>query len=75
MIACLFLVRRSHNTTGHTRFVTLDVFSNPELIFSLQVTKGLLDKFGDRRVIDTPITELGFAGVAVGAALQGLRPM
>lgn len=40
-----------------------------------QVTKGLMDKFGEKRVIDTPITEMGFAGIAVGAALQGLRPM
>lgn len=41
----------------------------------LQVTKGLLDKFGENRVIDTPITEMGFAGIAVGAALAGLRPV
>ena len=41
----------------------------------LQITKGLLDKFGEKRVIDTPITEMGFAGVAVGAALAGLRPV
>jgi pyruvate dehydrogenase E1 component beta subunit len=34
-----------------------------------------MDKFGEKRVVDTPITEMGFAGVAVGAALQGLRPM
>ena len=40
-----------------------------------QVTKGLLDKFGEKRVIDTPITEMGFAGIATGAALAGLRPM
>ncbi|KAF7355383.1 Pyruvate dehydrogenase E1 component subunit beta [Mycena sanguinolenta] len=40
-----------------------------------KVTKGLLDKFGEKRVIDTPITEMGFAGLAVGAALAGLRPM
>jgi len=39
------------------------------------VTKGLLDKFGEKRVVDTPITEMGFAGIAVGAALAGLRPM
>jgi pyruvate dehydrogenase E1 component beta subunit len=42
---------------------------------SSQVTKGLMDKFGEKRVVDTPITEMGFAGLAVGAALQGLRPM
>ncbi|KAF9268046.1 thiamine diphosphate-binding protein [Marasmius fiardii PR-910] len=40
-----------------------------------KVTKGLLDKFGEKRVIDTPITEMGFAGLAVGAALEGLRPV
>ncbi|EPQ30392.1 uncharacterized protein PFL1_01918 [Pseudozyma flocculosa PF-1] len=40
-----------------------------------KVTRGLLDKFGERRVIDTPITEAGFAGLAVGAALSGLRPV
>ena len=34
-----------------------------------------MDKFGEKRVVDTPITEMGFAGIAVGAALQGLRPM
>ena len=40
-----------------------------------KVTKGLLDKFGDKRVIDTPITEAGFCGLAVGAALSGLHPV
>ncbi|WWD20440.1 hypothetical protein CI109_104916 [Kwoniella shandongensis] len=40
-----------------------------------KVTKGLLDKFGEDRVIDTPITESGFTGMAVGAALAGLRPV
>eukprot|EP00999_Lentomonas_sp_LEN2_P002642 NODE_519_length_1402_cov_86.981961_g485_i0.p1 GENE.NODE_519_length_1402_cov_86.981961_g485_i0~~NODE_519_length_1402_cov_86.981961_g485_i0.p1 ORF type:complete len:367 (+),score=66.79 NODE_519_length_1402_cov_86.981961_g485_i0:264-1364(+) len=40
-----------------------------------KVTKGLLDKFGDKRVIDTPITEMGFAGLAVGSAFAGLRPI
>ncbi|KAI0773446.1 thiamine diphosphate-binding protein [Irpex lacteus] len=40
-----------------------------------KVTKGLLDKFGEKRVIDTPITEMGFAGIATGAALAGLRPI
>ena len=34
-----------------------------------------MDKFGEKRVVDTPITEMGFAGLAVGAALQGLRPV
>jgi pyruvate dehydrogenase E1 component beta subunit len=40
-----------------------------------KVSKGLLDQFGDKRVIDTPITELGFAGLGVGAAMVGLRPI
>ena len=40
-----------------------------------KVTKGLLDRFGPKRVIDTPITESGFAGLAVGAALAGLHPV
>ncbi|KAL7275856.1 pyruvate dehydrogenase E1, beta subunit [Rhizina undulata] len=40
-----------------------------------KVTKGLLDRFGDKRVIDTPITEQGFAGLAIGAALAGLHPI
>ena len=40
-----------------------------------KVTKGLLDKFGEKRVIDTPITESGFCGLAVGAALSGLTPV
>ena len=40
-----------------------------------KVTKGMLDEFGAKRVIDTPIAELGFAGIAVGAAMNGLRPI
>merc|ERR1712183_427293 len=40
-----------------------------------KVTRGLWKKFGDKRVIDTPITEMGFAGLAVGAAMNGLRPV
>lgn len=40
-----------------------------------KVSKGLLDEFGEMRVVDTPITELGFAGVGVGAAMVGLRPV
>jgi pyruvate/2-oxoglutarate/acetoin dehydrogenase E1 component len=40
-----------------------------------KVTKGLLDEFGEKRVIDTPITESGFAGLDVGAALAGLHPI
>ncbi|MBA2704898.1 MAG: pyruvate dehydrogenase complex E1 component subunit beta [Blastocatellia bacterium] len=40
-----------------------------------KVTKGLLEELGPKRVIDTPITELGFAGLGVGAAMAGLRPI
>ncbi len=40
-----------------------------------KVSQGMLAEFGDKRVIDTPITELGFAGIAVGAAQNGLRPI
>jgi pyruvate dehydrogenase E1 component beta subunit len=40
-----------------------------------KVTQGLLDEFGARRVIDTPITEYGFAGIGTGAAMAGLRPI
>ena len=40
-----------------------------------KVTRGLLDEFGPRRVVDTPITEHGFAGLGVGAAFNGLRPV
>jgi pyruvate dehydrogenase E1 component beta subunit len=40
-----------------------------------KVSRGLLDEFGPRRVIDTPISESGFAGMAIGAAMLGLRPV
>ena len=40
-----------------------------------KVSRGLLEEFGDRRVIDTPITEHGFAGLGVGAAMAGLKPI
>ena len=40
-----------------------------------KVSKGMLDEFGPERVIDTPIAELGFAGIGVGAAMNGLRPI
>ncbi len=40
-----------------------------------KTTEGLLDKYGYKRVIDTPISELGFAGIGVGAAMNGLRPI
>ncbi|GAB5556921.1 MAG: pyruvate dehydrogenase complex E1 component subunit beta [Schleiferiaceae bacterium] len=40
-----------------------------------KASKGMLDEFGAKRVIDTPISELGFAGISVGAAMNGLRPI
>src|SRR6187401_217785 len=40
-----------------------------------KVSQGMLDEFGERRVIDTPISELGFSGIGVGAAMNGLRPI
>lgn len=40
-----------------------------------KVSEGLLDRFGDKRIIDTPIAELGFVGLGIGAALYGLRPI
>ena len=44
-------------------------------LYSYKVTKGLLDRFGEKRVIDSPITESGFCGLTVGAALAGLHPV
>jgi pyruvate dehydrogenase E1 component beta subunit len=56
-----------------------DVFLMGEEVAEYQgaykISQGLLDEFGPRRVIDTPITEHGFAGLAVGAAFAGLRPI
>src|SRR6266481_3502553 len=40
-----------------------------------KVTEGMLEKFGERRVVDTPIAEGGFAGIGIGAAMVGLRPI
>merc|ERR1719407_158169 len=56
-----------------------DVFVIGEEVAQYQgaykITKGLLEEFGEKRVIDTPITEAGFAGLATGAAYQQLRPI
>jgi pyruvate dehydrogenase E1 component beta subunit len=56
-----------------------DIFLMGEEVAEYQgaykVSQGLLDEFGAKRVIDTPITEHGFAGIAVGAAMSGLRPI
>src|SRR3979411_3134893 len=40
-----------------------------------KVSRGLLEEFGPKRIVDTPIAELGFAGIGVGAAMGGLRPV
>ena len=40
-----------------------------------KVSKGMLQEFGEKRVIDTPIAELGFTGIAIGSAVNGLRPI
>src|SRR5262249_24882329 len=40
-----------------------------------KVSEGMLDRFGPKRIIDTPISEAGFSGLGVGAALAGLRPI
>ena len=40
-----------------------------------KISQGLLDEFGPKRVVDTPITEHGFAGLGVGAAMAGLKPI
>lgn len=69
-----FWARRSLGITAHTKYLFLHAHVSSTHRPS-QVTKGLLDKFGEKRVVDTPITEMGFAGLAVGAALAGLRPM
>jgi pyruvate dehydrogenase E1 component beta subunit len=56
-----------------------DVFLMGEEVAEYQgaykISQGLLDEFGPKRVIDTPITEMGFAGLGVGAALAGLKPI
>lgn len=56
-----------------------DVFILGEEVAQYQgaykITKGLWEKYGDKRVIDTPITEAGFAGIAIGAAFHKLRPI
>lgn len=56
-----------------------DVFVIGEEVAQYQgaykVTKGLFQKYGEKRVIDTPITEMGFTGLAIGAAYKGLKPI
>jgi Transketolase, pyrimidine binding domain len=84
MIRCLSWVKRSRNImeressplalrngTGQVIGLRLICYST----YSYKITKGLLDRFGDKRVIDSPITESGFCGLTVGAALAGLHPV
>ena len=56
-----------------------DVFLIGEEVAKYQgaykISKGLHEKFGSKRVIDTPITEAGFTGIAIGSSLMGLKPI
>ena len=82
------IIRHSHSLTVREALNTAldeelgrdeDVFILGEEVAKYQgaykITKGLLDKYGEKRVIDTPITESGFTGLAVGSALGGLKPV
>ena len=64
---------------GRTAQISFCQLFSVDTLLTLQnrykVTKGLLDRFGEKRVIDSPITESGFAGLTVGAALAGLHPV
>jgi len=40
-----------------------------------KVSKGMLERYGEKRIVDTPISEIGFTGIGVGAAMYGLRPI
>ena len=71
-----YSVRKLHNTMERrclARSLASMKFANAG--YRYKVTKGLLDRFGEKRVIDSPITESGFAGLTVGAALAGLHPV
>jgi pyruvate dehydrogenase E1 component beta subunit len=73
-----YLARRLHNTTERMSRVQIHFSIKDKAYrnrYRYKVSKGLLDRFGEKRVIDTPITESGFAGLAVGAALAGLAPI
>src|SRR3546814_5107897 len=67
---CFFSSRRRH-----TRCALVTGVQTCALPISYKVSQGLLEEFGDKRVIDTPITEQGFAGLGVGAAFAGLKPI
>ena len=55
---------------GRAHLGLIDAWGGP-----LRATRGLIQEFGPERVIDTPISEMGFVGAAVGAAMTGLRPV
>jgi pyruvate/2-oxoglutarate/acetoin dehydrogenase E1 component len=59
----------------HTRYCLLASICFCDANMLPKVTKGLLEKYGPNRVVDTPITEAGFAGIGVGAAMAGARPI
>uniref|UniRef100_A0A8C0NQF8 Pyruvate dehydrogenase E1 component subunit beta n=1 Tax=Canis lupus familiaris TaxID=9615 RepID=A0A8C0NQF8_CANLF len=73
------LRRRFHRTAPAALQVTvreaLNQGMDEELERDEKVSRGLWKKYGDKRIIDTPISEMGFAGIAVGAAMAGLRPI
>lgn len=66
-----------HSLTRHPQTHIIDDIHkfHPFLSIYTQATRGLWKKYGDKRVIDTPIAEMGFTGIAVGAAFAGLRPI
>src|SRR5437762_109767 len=55
---------------GRAHLGLIDAWGGP-----MRATRGLIQEFGPERVIDTPISEMGFVGAAVGAAMTGLRPV
>jgi len=63
----------SNEWRNETRWKRL--FNGAEYNGAYKASKGMLDEFGEKRVIDTPIAELGFGGIAVGSAMNGNRPI
>jgi pyruvate dehydrogenase E1 component beta subunit len=73
-----FLLLVQYNTLLSNYFPFIVRYTGEEVAQyqgAYKITKGLFQKYGEKRVIDTPITEMGFAGIATGAAYQGLRPI
>lgn len=74
IILCYMSTKCSH--AFYLLFTSIQQVSSADSSFDfLQISRGLWKKYGDKRIIDTPITEMGFAGIAVGAAMAGLRPV